>query len=280
MLAGLGAVADIDFCEYIEQGIDRKLLADSFIRVVSLDEAEIFCARGRVIGSQAVEVSYPNGDAARDAFRTIAVSASHGKFDFVAGAGPLGILEATNLTLMISRDRPNEGAATRSFPLQEAPISTSSNWVPRSLDSRAQLGIYIEWLRGEVATKLQHAEYVKAAKRGLSLARLLFLEKEADSIVDCLASHDLATVAALQARMKLARSLESLPEKANLTRQLKDWIAAQLLKIGVSGENLDAKLAQHAAKGFADLQRILEQLVTEVNALFPDNTMGGMVNAP
>ena len=131
--------------------------------------------------------------------RTAMTTASFRQCKFVASVPSLGVLEATNVLLLLDYAALESSEAGRSFAAQEVPLA-SDGWTPRELSSPLALGEYICWLvrtAGDLCDKsrAEPRAVVKAARRALSAARLLFLRRETEQLVRLL-GNDAARLAA------------------------------------------------------------------------------------
>jgi len=152
-----------------------------------------------------------------------------GKLDFVVRFMNDGPMDVSNVVLVIDPADSDGGAAQMSFSSQEAPFTTA--WVPRRLASPFQLGAYIKFLRREIEHYLDERRHVKAAKRGLSLARIFFLDAHGDALLKLLGTPQ-AMSSVRQARRELRARLENhrgVPGVSELASQFQepDTTAAQ-----------------------------------------------------
>ena len=147
-----------------------------------------------------------------DGLIDLARKARAGKCDFIAQSQFQGTIEVTNVVLLIDAGQPDRGSGERSFPFQEAPITSGGGWVPRNLDEPLVLGRYINWLNEEAGELLVEGKLGKAAKRIYALANALFRDDIANQMLSLIEKHsqDLGFRSALLARLKLRRRLREL----------------------------------------------------------------------
>lgn len=211
-------VGDIDFCEYVslptpESG-DRSF-ARTVLRVSSLADEHLVCTQLKILGPRPSHRSRPwiLAPGEDEDFLRAAMGTRAGKCDFVGRTEAEGVLEITNLVLLLESDA-EEGSGRLSFPPQEAPITGEGGWVPRQLADPLTLGRYIQWLRRDVSAQLsaekREAGLAKAAKRALSLTRVLFLDELGDRLLDLMHEQDLIHSSALRARLELRKKLHRM----------------------------------------------------------------------
>ena len=219
LYSGIHPVGDIDFCEYVSRRgpeAGERSFARTVRKASSLANEHLVCIRLRILGgSQPSDRSRPwtvaPGEDER--FLRAATEALAGKCDFVGRTEAEGVLEITNLVLFLESD-PEEGSGRLSFPPQEAPITEEGGWVPRRLAEPLTLGRYIQWLRQDVSAQLSpekpEASLAKAAKRALSLTRILFLDELGDRLLEIMHEQDLVRSSAIRARLELRRKIRRM----------------------------------------------------------------------
>lgn len=228
------AIGDLDFCEYVEHPGPASSIEDrSFKRTVSkvapLDDGDLACVEvkileivppppdGKVLVRRRPWEPPPLDDMD---FLGLAEVAVAGKCDFVARTRFEGILEMTNVVLFLRSDQPEEGAARRSFPPQEALLAGPGAWVPRRLDDPRSLGRYINWLQSETLRLLapESLDLAKATKRALALTRVLTLEDLGKKLLKILDDRRLTLGSALCARLALRSKLRAPSADPSLLR--------------------------------------------------------------
>jgi hypothetical protein len=229
-------VGDVDFCEYVartaNEGEDRSF-ARTVRKAASLDDDRLLCIRLKTLSPEKAERgrpwgSSPGGD---QGFLLKAKAATVGKCDFIGRTQVEGVLEITNLVLILDPVDPEAGAAQYSFPPQEVPVGEGS-WVPRRLGEPLTLGRYVNWLCLEVDKQLspdQGGSVAKAAKRALSLTRILFLNDQANQILKLLDEHALMRVSAIRARKELYAKIREATDPA--VRAFEPALAETLRKL-------------------------------------------------
>lgn len=217
---GLGLpIGDLDFCEYLPAGDAR--IADRFLsRLFDLSQ-QALCFR-LTLGEDKVWVRpWPTdlaagGPAIATELRTAMTGAGFRQCAFVADVPSLGILEATNVVVLLDYAALESLEANRSFAAQEAPLARES-WTPRELTSPLALGAYVIWLIDSAYSLCDQSQSepraaVKAVRRAFSATRLLFLRKETDELANLLGK-DAARLAALFDRCRLYSSISKIPEQ-------------------------------------------------------------------
>lgn len=205
-------VGDLDFCEYLPAAQSPKAAKRSSVlslalrKAAKLEKNDLLCYRIKVFekssqGRHSVEKERPwrQGEIAKlDTFSGAA------KLDYLAQIKFEGTLEATNMVLCIDPKHPNDAAAKRSFAQQELPIGA---WVPRALHSALPLGHYVNWLARESRDLLaaRQPKLAKTWKRCFSLARVLFLEEQAEALLDLPDKHVWMQVSKLIARWEIVK---------------------------------------------------------------------------
>ncbi len=197
----LRIVADVDFCEYVPFAVVKA--KDPLLRrlraLSKTISARAFCTGAKVYDINGLPLSLDTVHDPAAVFRA--------KLDFIA---PLthDVVEATNLVLPITKGEPADPALKLSYALQEAPIS-SGTWVPRELLDPLAIGRYADWLQSEVRGKWD-SDLIKAAKRGLSLARITGHAEHGDRLISILQTGTGLIEVALEARAALIPEIEKL----------------------------------------------------------------------
>lgn len=127
----------------------------------------------------------------------------------------------SNLTIPVSNKVvPTKSAALNySFAYQEATVGQSRT---RSLSRPVLFVEYVQWLDIEIDKNCQSGKYLKAVKRALSLAIILYLEDEANEILCFLDSKAASRLTKLACIEELEGELEHLPPA--LHRQVNGYI--------------------------------------------------------
>ena len=215
--SSLHPVGDLDFCEYVNpQGLEAgdRSFARTVLQASSVADERLVCTQLKILGRRPVHRSRPWAVAPGEdeTFLRAAMETWVGKCDFIGRTEAEGVLEITNLVLFLESD-PEEGSGHLSFPHQEAPITREGGWVPRRLTEPLTLGRYIQWLRREtsvLAAERSEASLAKAAKRALSLTRILFLDELGGRLLDLLHKQDLLLSSAIRARLELGKKIHGM----------------------------------------------------------------------
>jgi hypothetical protein len=208
-------VADVDFCEYVS---DRNFARHrAFARHARSVPPPLAClslkAECNGVAWKQLRPFDPEEVAAD------AMAFTWAKCDFVATTVAVGLVEVSNVILVLDPAQPDIGPALRSFAAQEAPFGS---WVPRAFAVPLELGRYVQWLLEQVE-RLGDNHPVKALKRAIALARVLLLAEFADEARDALLEHHATLAAALESRLALreqvvhAGGLEQLARTADMT---------------------------------------------------------------
>jgi hypothetical protein len=252
---GVLAASDIDLCEYISAAHDfasvsKQALATSDAVVVCV-QIGAHVADGLTAGF--AQIRRPWTAASSQAFLDGAAGAAVGKCDFALVSRVEGTIELTKIVLHVDARYPDtEGAWDLSFPYQEVALDTGA-WVPRRLASPRSLGKYVAWLFRQVETYAAGAPW-KAAKRALSLARILHVPALADRARRILRHEDLALKAVLRARVEFHRRLATIDDPAvePFRRGLEATILQLAGRLGIqaggTGERPDRSIAAVAAR--------------------------------
>lgn len=187
-LRSLCWAADLDYCEYADT---RRVLAlhEALLVRRELSEQTVVCVGVVARGFTNEEVELGSG-----------LPIARAKLDFLACTDEANdVVEATNVLLPVADDR---RSLEHSFALQEAPLGDGT-WLPQDLLDPTTFGRYALWLFRETAKKVASNDVVKAAKRGLSLARLCGLDGRADEIIRLLRAEGCSLRAAREARENL-----------------------------------------------------------------------------
>lgn len=231
-LAGsLNYFSDVDFCEYVASA-DQSLI-DGLRAAINLSRGRICCYRvklGKDTWERPSAVQWQelaSKLSSRDG-SILGVNASR-QCAFLAHLGDAGVFEATDILLLIDPPHSELGEGKKTFPQQEVPVAGS--WIPKDIASPLEIGRYVIWLLEEVERLITGQEIpaknvIKAAKRALSLTRILFMVEEATVLISILNRQNGARLAALADRCAMLARI-SAGEDDNLRRflpALKDTI--------------------------------------------------------
>lgn len=259
-LEALKYIADIDYCEYAP--LDKNDgWCDRFVNILyeslKKQENQLICVKGVIFDSERKRISTIRHNETTSGNARL----SHARLDFIA-LFLEKVIEVTNLVLPIDRmNSKDDPTLEKSFALQEAPVN-EGNWIPQQLLNPLSLGTYADFLREEVQKKKEE-EPIKAAKRALSLARIIGFWQEGDSIINVLVQGDLIKSAAFEARKALEPILDEL-------RQRNPQVAENLLnKLDETLRNL---YSEDATKTLRDdsievLQGIFDKLLDKIQII-------------
>jgi hypothetical protein len=278
---GLGVpVADLDFCEYVPQA-DREV-PERLLKKLCEESTEALGFRLTLGEGKDKEWLRPwpdcfsgDGNAAEvSELRNAVLDASFRQCGFVADVSSLGVLEATNVVLLLDYAHREFAEASRSFAAQEVPIAEAC-WAPRDLGSPLALGEYIVWLIGSASTlcdesKTNPRAVVKAARRTLSATRLLFWKKQADTL-SAMLREDAARLAALLDRCQLHAAISTINEPGMQSRsaKLRDSIDRLRGSAAVDADDYSALTAEEARRFSAvrDAARpVIEDILHDLKA--------------
>ncbi|MDM0110582.1 hypothetical protein QTI66_00390 [Variovorax sp. J22R133] len=249
---GLGLpIGDCDFCEYLPNG-DRAIAERLTSKLVNLSP-HLVCTRV-VLGHDATWRPPWNGEG-EDLTQQLRLEIEGAEFrqcTFLASVPSLGVMEATNLLLLLDFADRESAEAHRSFAYQEMPLARDG-WVPRQLASPLVLGEYVDWLVNTASelcgkARKEPRACVKAARRALSASRLLFLHRHSDALVRLL-SDDAARLAALFDRCHLYAEISSIADEA--VKSLADDLAISISQLRESDLVTDcSKLSELESAAF------------------------------
>jgi uncharacterized protein YsxB (DUF464 family) len=247
MKSVVGAISDVDLCEYVagtDQGFPKVAA-----QAMSTDGPEVICfqigahvAQGLSPTPKSVSIERPwSKESSEEFLRSVAVAGT-GKCDFAVISQSEGVVEMTKIVLHVDSRYPDtEGAWDLSFPFQEMVVNGGS-WVPRRLASPQSVGRYVVWLFREVEHHASSAP-VKAAKRALSLARILNSKALAEAAQSLLRQDDLALKAVLKARLKFQERLSGIKDPAiePYCAQLANTVKVLAKAVGINTEDLEGE---------------------------------------
>jgi hypothetical protein len=208
--------ADLDFCEYVavatpeHNGVLGDILRHA-IGITTESLAWITVKPFRSQGPTATRTSPP--EECERAFDAASL-AGRGKCSFVAITRSWGTLEVTKVVLMRPR-------WTESYAQQELPVD-GAGWVPHELVNAASIRTYATWLREAIEQEIEkHDDAIKAARRMVALARLMFWDDLAERAQKFLKSRGMRGV--VNSRYRLLQSLQSqsVPELQPFELQLR-----------------------------------------------------------
>lgn len=303
--SALQMVGDIDFCEYVElpsntssAGTPDRSFARTLAKAASLDEDGLACLKIAFSSSSSEHrvISRPwSTPPSKDTdLLALARKARDGKCDFIARTRFQEIIEVTNVVLFIDPERPDHSSGERSFPFQEAPITSIGGWIPRNLDEPLVLGRYINWLRGEAEKQIADGKLGKAAKRTYALANALFRPDIADKILDLFGrrSQDLVLGSALQGRLELYGRLRTMVADP-VVLAFAGPLAETLVTLARKADRLElphppelgnanafaswcekvGRYLQASPKGHEELREEIRALLQELAGLFPNQRL-------
>ena len=217
-------IGDLDYCEYLPKS--DSTLIDNMIQRLRDASSEAPCIRlelGTKVWARNTLVKGPNGKDGRwiGALRKSMSQPGIRQCGFVAEVPNLGVLEATNVYLLLDYSAPNSEEANNSFAAQEAPLCKDC-WTPRSLTSPLALGEYVAWLIARASHLCEESRdhpraIVKAARRTMSATRLLWMSADTNVLVSRLGG-DAARLAALYDRCRLYRAIKRLRDPVVMER--------------------------------------------------------------
>jgi hypothetical protein len=216
MRAAVPAIGDVDLCEYVsEPSAPFSVVAG---QAIEHGGPELICLRvktnvadGLVPEPMAVSLIRPWTNASSSDFLERAKGAEIGKCDFVVSSKTEGALEMTKIVLQVDRRFPDtEGPWELSFAPQEAALNGGS-WVPRRLASPTAVARYVVWLFGQVQSLVSTAP-CKAAKRALSLARILDIRELTEAARQIVSDNDFIVRSAFLARLDLLQTLAAMDD--------------------------------------------------------------------
>lgn len=259
-LAALRIVADVDFCEYfIETTLKQEESLKERLRALSKTSSErLVCTEVKVYNRKGEVISL---EIAQDV-----VAIFRAKVRFLALlAGD--IVETTNLVLQSSGGS-TDPSLRLSHAAQEAPIVNGS-WIPQELLDPLSIGRYVDWLLAEVRSKLK-TDLIKAAKRGLSLARITGYAKHGDGLISILQNGVGLLEAAIDARAELLPViLEKLQSNPNIGRPLMSAFRRTKKKLNKEIRVRRLRARRHGTQtesmGVNDLRDALASLLRDVS---------------
>lgn len=208
-------VGDIDYCEYVEH--DDETLANGLIDAPHLSTADLCTYRISASGndwSRPWPAQWKPNPKSDQTFMMAIKDVLQAACDFIAITKCAGTVEATDRILVIDAHAPDKGMGMKSFPAQEAPI-TSGDWVPRTLASPLMCGTYVHWLIQAIAD--EELGIVKRMKRSLSLALMLQFADLTNSLLDVIESTDALRLEAIKTRQTLLKHLKDTNDPALAT---------------------------------------------------------------
>lgn len=265
LLRSLEYVGDLDFCEYAAY---RDTLESSDVVAAVAAHARRptlpICRQVKVMPRQAFSCDRGWDDELCEQLRRLIVGGErHLKLDFVARAASIGVVEATNIVLLLDDSR----AATlaKSFAGQEVPIGAADAVLPRPIGDPIQLGRYINFLHQQVEAYLRE-DPLKALKRGLSLSRVMFLDDHGETIIELLRDEQGALAGAIAARAALLEELEGTECGDPVRRGVLDRLRSEL-EIMISRLRSHDRAGPHRPDWRGDVERALLGLMFDVKRL-------------
>ena len=225
------AIADLDFCEYLELPG-----ADIAARVRGIYFASHpYCVSVRCATNALARPWHDEMDPLEQFLGMAApagvISTEAWKADYVASFSGGGLLETSNLGVPFGAGTIERDATDKSWTSQEVPIVRADGSPPRLLTaSENPIGEYGRWLLHNQIPKFLGPDPVKAAKRALSLASLLRLTKQADDLIDVLGNENLRNLTRRTAAAKLVKRLKKADDPVGTA--LREKAAASLAALG------------------------------------------------
>ena len=240
--------ADLDFCEYHltpDEGLFERaqpLINNTAARLVWAKSDKL--AKDKVCVDPWVDLDV-----------ALAAPVGRVKLDFVSRTG-LGVLPTT--TVVLGTTTGEDGEARQSFAYQEAIVL--GNGPCRVLVEPAEIGRYIDWLKGQVRKILDEPEAygrgapVKALKRCLSLLLMLGSENEIETVVSQLEDGILQDVV-LDARVaELQRMSKDMLDAP-------DWLLAELASLEAR-TSLDEAAREESLAAAAEIAEAVYDTIT------------------
>lgn len=252
----LRIVADVDFCEYVPvtTSTSENPLSVRLLRLSEIRTDRLVCIEVKVYNTKGDDLSLDSPQDLPAIFRA--------KLRFITFFSN-DVVEATNLVLQSTRGSVDP-ALKLSNPAQEAPIINGS-WVPQELLDPMSLGRYADWLMSEVSSKWD-SNPTKAAKRGISLARITGYPEHGNHLISILQKGTGLVEAAMSARSGLFPAIQELVESypdigQPLMRALKH--TNEKLRREFDARRLGAE--KYSAQGTNDLKKALTSLLRDVS---------------
>lgn len=194
------AVGDLDFCEYIPIR-DEYLSNEKLDDLIALNN-DLYFINVR-FGQKEFKRPWKQALKHDTVFSLIKTKSMKGFCHFVAEPSGFQAVEVTNCFLRIDPDRPDEGAGTKSFSMQEAPIG---DWVPRALTAPIELANYVSFLVESIKNQRQ-GNPVKAMKRAFSLSRVMMIDDITDGLMELSDETGFVELASAKARYAIGNRL-------------------------------------------------------------------------
>lgn len=209
------SISDLDYCEYYVN-VPKESVADRVVRKWLATIVDFLIARTECLSSTYVH-PWPDANLLASQFLT-ALSREPKpsvRIDGIYLSAAFGPLPASNLVLLVDRDHPEEGSATKSFVFQEA-VLVRNGGPPRALVNSVSLGAYLNFLRKQAEDYID-SDPLKSLKRALCFFLLTDLHEPAEVIVKVLQSDaaELLAVAKRQAEVDLL--LNAVPPEISST---------------------------------------------------------------
>jgi hypothetical protein len=183
------------------------------------------------------------------------------KVDYVGDVENLGVIEISNLIIMVDKHGRSAGFA-RTFAAQEAPL-VPIDWLPNQMDDPMEMGRYINWLIDSIVALCRQGDMLKCLKRCAALSRVIFA---------CDISNDISDLASGNIVL-LSHKVTELVRLSSQLRSLSDVRSQRLLSVVEQQQNeLVSKLAARggppneiARRDFdAEAVRIVNRLLDKV----------------
>lgn len=203
-------VADVDFCEYYVAA-DHSDSAASTARLVSEPSERLYIAKLCYLVCEYDPPTSATAAALAKDFITLFASEPEPsiKIDAVSFGSALGLLPVSNLILLVSADKPEEGAARSSFAFQEAVLSPEAR-PPRNLINGNEFGRYLNFLLKQAA-EYAHDRPEKALKRILCFCLMTQFLAPVPDIVEVFESPHLQLLVETDRQETLDQLLDGAP---------------------------------------------------------------------
>lgn len=218
LYSSIQPVADIDFCEYVNATADKEdnSFARTVMKATALVDENLVCTALKIHAPEKARAlskrPWETSPAEDEDFLQKAREAEAGKCDFIGKTGAEGIIDVSKIVLFLSDD-PEGRSGMLSSPTQEALLSEQGGWVPRRLAEPLTIGRYINRLRQEserLSSGSPDANLAKAAKRALSLTRILFLHDMAERLLKIMRQKQMVLTSAIKSRLDLRNRVQHM----------------------------------------------------------------------
>lgn len=208
MMGSLRFVGDLDYCEYVDCQAAPFAVVASRVDEHAVRSSAPLCQRLKTNASWAK--AFPGdwtADLAKEIEQKLVGGERYLKLDFLARTAAVGVVEATNVALLLLDDGSRDATVRRSFAGQEIPLTLER--LPRPLAEPLQLGNYLGFLLDHTK-EYRDSATTKSLKRALCVARVLRLSEHGTAIERLLQEEPGALSAALTARTLLSEALHGI----------------------------------------------------------------------